>query len=273
MRLGNFNWLSADNALYASILVDVWIYTPFVAILVLAGIRSLPKEPFEASAVDDASALYMFRRLMLPLIWPYILVAVIFRFMDCLKIFDIPYVLTGGGPGVATTTLQINAFNDLIKGQQYSRGTTYMLILWILVFITARVLVGCWARPRPGPPGPRSRAHMARRELMPGQRRITPGVVGGEVLTILWFVFSLFPILWMILLSLKSTADQQVTFFSFKPTLSNFSYVLTGDTGANLRSGLFESLVTSIGAVLVSLIIGIPAAYAAGRWKYKAATT
>lgn len=110
---------------------------------------------------------------------------------------------------------------------------------------------------------------MARRELTPGQRRITPGVVGGEVLTIAWFVFSLFPIVWMVLLSLKSTADQQVTFFSFSPTLSNFSYVLGGDTGANLRSGLVESLVTSIGAVLVSLIIGIPAAYAAGRWKYK----
>lgn len=110
---------------------------------------------------------------------------------------------------------------------------------------------------------------MARRELMPGQRRITPGVVGGEVLTIVWFVFSLFPIVWMVLLSLKSTSDQQVTFFSFSPTLSNFSFVLTGDTGANLRSGLIESLVTSIGAVLVSLIIGIPAAYAAGRWKYK----
>src|ERR1700712_3559830 len=110
---------------------------------------------------------------------------------------------------------------------------------------------------------------MARRELMPGQRRITPGVIGGEVLTIAWFVFSLFPILWMVLLSVKSTADQQVTFFSFTPTLSNFSYVLGGDTGANLRSGLIESLVTSIGAVLVSLVIGIPAAYAAGRWKYK----
>ena len=59
-----------------------------MAILVLAGIRSLPKEPFEASAVDGASWFYMFRRLMLPMMWPYILVAVIFRFMDCLKIFD-----------------------------------------------------------------------------------------------------------------------------------------------------------------------------------------
>ena len=95
-----FDLLSRERALYSVILVDMWIYTPFVAILVLAGIRSLPKEPFEASEVDGASWFYMFRRLMLPMMWPYILVAVIFRFMDCLKIFDIIQVLTAGGPGV-----------------------------------------------------------------------------------------------------------------------------------------------------------------------------
>lgn len=142
LGLDRFDWLSKDNVLMSAVLVDVWIYTPFVAILVLAGIRSLPKEPFEASAVDGAGPLYMFRRLMLPLIWPYILVAVIFRFMDCLKIFDIPQVLTNGGPGTAATTLQISAYKDLIQNGEYSRGSTYMLILWILVFITARILVG-----------------------------------------------------------------------------------------------------------------------------------
>ena len=76
--------------------------------------RSLPKEPFEASEVDGASWFYMFRRLMLPMLWPYILVAVIFRFMDYLKVFDHIYVLTAGGPGVATRTLQIGAFEDSI---------------------------------------------------------------------------------------------------------------------------------------------------------------
>ena len=80
-----FDWLGEGTALWSAILVDVWIYTPFVAILVLAGIRSLPKEPFEASAVDGAGWFYMFRRLMLPMMWPYILVAVIFRFMDSLE--------------------------------------------------------------------------------------------------------------------------------------------------------------------------------------------
>ena len=98
--------------------MDVWIFTPFVAILVLAGIRSLPREPFEASSVDGASWWYMFRRLMLPMMWPYILVAVIFRFMDCLKVFDAVFVLTAGGPGLATRTLQIGAYEDSITFQE-----------------------------------------------------------------------------------------------------------------------------------------------------------
>jgi multiple sugar transport system permease protein len=136
-----FDWLSKERALWSSVLVDLWIYTPFVAILVLAGIRSLPKEPFEASDVDGASWFYMFRRLMLPMMWPYILVAVIFRFMDCLKIFDIIYVLTAGGPGDTTRSLQVGAYEDSIINLNYSRGSTYMFLLWAIVFATARYLV------------------------------------------------------------------------------------------------------------------------------------
>jgi multiple sugar transport system permease protein len=139
--LGNFDWLSRSNALWSVVLVDIWIFTPFVAILVLAGLRSLPREPFEASSVDGASWLYMFRRLMLPMMWPYILVAVIFRFMDSLKVFDQVFVLTAGGPGNETRTLQIGAYQDSIINLNYSRGATYMFLLWALVFITARWLV------------------------------------------------------------------------------------------------------------------------------------
>jgi multiple sugar transport system permease protein len=136
-----FDWLSRDRAQWSTVLVDAWIYTPFVAILVLAGLRSLPKEPFEASDVDGAGWFYMFRKLMLPMMWPYILVAVIFRLMDCLKIFDIVYVLTQGGPGDATRTLQVGAFEDSITNLNYSRGSTYMFLLWVIVFGVARYLV------------------------------------------------------------------------------------------------------------------------------------
>lgn len=141
-----FDFLSRERALYSIVLVDLWIYTPFVAILVLAGIRSLPREPFEASDVDGANWFYMFRRLMLPMMWPYILVAVIFRFMDCLKIFDIIQVLTAGGPGSATRSLQVGAFEDSIINFNYSRGSTYMFILWALVYVAANYLVKALGR-------------------------------------------------------------------------------------------------------------------------------
>ncbi|HET9873346.1 MAG TPA: sugar ABC transporter permease [Propionibacteriaceae bacterium] len=138
---GTYDFLSREHALASIILVDAWTFTPFVAILVLAGIRSLPKEPFEASDVDGASWFYMFRRLMLPMIWPYILVAVIFRFMDNLKIFDVIQVLTNGGPGDTTRSLQVGAYLDSITKFDYSRGSTYMFLLWIIVYIAAYQLV------------------------------------------------------------------------------------------------------------------------------------
>ncbi len=114
---------------------------------------------------------------------------------------------------------------------------------------------------------------MARKELMPGQRRLTTGSVLADIGILAWFVFALFPIVWMVLLSLKTNAQQTSTFFSFSPTLENFGTVLT-EKGTNLTSVDFKSaILTSVincgGAVLVSLLIGIPAAYAAGKWKFK----
>ncbi|MFJ9556856.1 carbohydrate ABC transporter permease [Nocardiopsis sp. NPDC101807] len=107
----------------------------------------------------------------------------------------------------------------------------------------------------------------------PGRRRSSPASAGADLLLVLWFAFSLFPILWMVLLSLKSRADQTSTYFVFTPTLDNFATVLS-EEGARLTSvdftgALLTSLITSLGAVLLSLAIGVPAAYAAGRWAYR----
>lgn len=110
-------------------------------------------------------------------------------------------------------------------------------------------------------------------ELMPGQKRLTASSIAADVALVAWFVFSLFPILWMVLLSLKTSADQTTTYFAFSPTLENFATVLsdrgTALTSVDFTSALFTSVVNCGGAVLVSLVIGIPAAYAAGRWKYR----
>jgi multiple sugar transport system permease protein len=114
---------------------------------------------------------------------------------------------------------------------------------------------------------------VAAKERTPGQRRFTPASVGADVVLLGWFVFSLFPLVWMVLLALKTNAEQITTYFAFTPTLENFAVVLS-DEGTRLTSVDFtDAIVTSVancvGAVLVSLVIGIPAAYAAGRWQYR----
>ncbi|MET9662959.1 sugar ABC transporter permease [Streptomyces sp. NPDC006510] len=140
--LGGVQWTDTPTgALLSSITVDVWVYTPFVAILALAGLRSLPASPFEAAAVDGAGWWFTFRRLTLPMLWPYVLVAVIFRFMDSLKVFDIIYALTEGGPGDSTMVLQIRAYLEAIRFQRYSFGISYMIVLWAVVYLVTMVLV------------------------------------------------------------------------------------------------------------------------------------
>ena len=110
-------------------------------------------------------------------------------------------------------------------------------------------------------------------ELMPGRRRMTPAAIGADILLVVWFVFSLFPILWMVLLALKTSSEQTSTYFTFSPTLGNFGTVMsqrgTDLTSVDFTSAILNSILNCAGAVIVSLVIGIPAAYAAGRWKYR----
>ncbi|QVQ51754.1 sugar ABC transporter permease [Spiractinospora alimapuensis] len=128
-------------AMVWTIVVDVWIFTPFVTVIALAGLSSLPSSPFEAAAVDGAGWWMTFRRLTLPMLWPYLLVAVIFRLMDSVKMFDVIYSLTSGGPGSATTSMSIQAYQEAITYARYSRGLTYMLLLWAVVFVVSMILV------------------------------------------------------------------------------------------------------------------------------------
>jgi multiple sugar transport system permease protein len=97
--------------------------------------------------------------------------------------------------------------------------------------------------------------------------------VGADLALLGWFLFSLFPLVWLVLLSLKSEAEQTSTYFEFHPTLRNFATVLSAEgarlTSVNFVSAMLTSVLNCVGAVLVSLVIGIPAAYAAGRWQYK----
>lgn len=102
LKIEPIAWLSKPlSAMPAVILADTWQWTPFMFLLLLAGLRSLPKEIYESSQIDGASSWQIFRYVSLPLLKPIISIAIIIRFMDAFRVFDKIFQLTGGGPGVA----------------------------------------------------------------------------------------------------------------------------------------------------------------------------
>jgi multiple sugar transport system permease protein len=97
------------TALVGVMIADVWQWTPFMILIFLAGLRALPKEPFEAAAIDGASAWQAFRHLTLPMLGRVIAVAVLIRSIDLFRVYDYVYIMTGGGPGTTTETLSFYA--------------------------------------------------------------------------------------------------------------------------------------------------------------------
>ena len=107
----DFRWASdPSTALLTVVLVDVWVYTPFIMILLLAGLRSLPKQPFEAAALDGVPRSFVFFRITLPMLMPYIITASLFRLLDSIQQFDIVYSMTQGGPGDTLMVFQVQSY-------------------------------------------------------------------------------------------------------------------------------------------------------------------
>ena len=145
--LPGLEWAAVpQTALFSVILVDVWMFTPFAALILLAGLRSLPQEPFEAARVDGASFWFTFRNLTLPMLTPFILIVIVFRFMDSLKMFDIIFAMTEGGPGSTLMTYQLTAYRTGIQFQRLSQGLPYVLVLYVVIFATSHYLVKLWGR-------------------------------------------------------------------------------------------------------------------------------
>ena len=141
------SWLSNPNtALMTLVCIDAYINVPFVAIIILAGFQALPKEPYEAAAVDGASKLFIFKKITFPLITPLILIALVFRLIISLKTFDIIYAATGGGPGNLTTNLHLLAYMNIFKYGQGAKATSIVLILFILIFYISYKLVKRWTK-------------------------------------------------------------------------------------------------------------------------------
>lgn len=128
------NWLGNPFwAIHAAILMDVWKTTPFVAILLIAGLQVIPQELYQAAKIDGAGNFAMFRRITVPLLKPVILVVLIFRTLDAFRVFDAIYVLTGGGPANTTETLSIYAYKVLFQTLQFGYGSTLSVIVFLCV--------------------------------------------------------------------------------------------------------------------------------------------
>lgn len=139
----DINWLGAPGyALHAAILVDVWKTTPFVALLVLAGLQGIPEDLYKAARVDGASTWRMFRSITLPLLKPALLLALLFRSLDAFRVFDAIYVLTEGGPANTTETLSIYAYKTLMRSGDFGYGSA----LSVATFLCVVLLAAVWLR-------------------------------------------------------------------------------------------------------------------------------
>jgi len=126
------NWLGSTFwAINAAVFMDVWKTTPFVVILLTAGLQVIPKELYQAARVDGAGRWAVFTKIVLPLLRPVILVVLIFRTLDAFRVFDAIYVLTGGGPANSTETLSIYAYKVLFQTLRFGYGSTLAVVVFL----------------------------------------------------------------------------------------------------------------------------------------------
>jgi multiple sugar transport system permease protein len=138
------NWLGDPNwAMVGVIAADVWKTTSFVAILLLAGLQSIPQDLYEAHAIDGASPWQSFRQITLPLIAPQILIAMLFRFAQAFGIFDLIQVMTGGGPGGATEMVSLYIYATVMRYLDFGYGAA-LVVVTFLVLIAVVALAGLY---------------------------------------------------------------------------------------------------------------------------------
>ena len=135
---GYEGWLTDDvRAWVPVILSDVWKTTPFVALLLLAGLQGIDASLYEAARIDGASPWRQFRYITLPLLAPAIMVALIFRTLDAFRLFDLIYVLTCGGPGTATEPIALYTFNTLMHNLRFGYGSALSVLVFLVTFALA----------------------------------------------------------------------------------------------------------------------------------------
>jgi multiple sugar transport system permease protein len=145
----DLRWASSpQTALLTVVLVDIWVYTPFMMILLLAGLRALPRQPFEAAELDGVPATFVFFRITLPMLTPYIITASLFRMLDSIQQFDIIYAMTQGGPGDTLMVFQVQAYLEAFTFTNIGRSAAFLMVLWAITFVLSNLFIKQWLKLR-----------------------------------------------------------------------------------------------------------------------------
>ncbi len=138
----NFPWAAgASTAMMTVVMIDVWVNTSFCMLLVLAGLQSLPKSPFESAKIDGGSPWFNFRNLTLPMLKPSLYIALLFRLMAALQEYAIIFGLTKGGPGDTLMNLSLTSYQTGFQFQKFGYALPYILVLWAFINMVAKQIV------------------------------------------------------------------------------------------------------------------------------------
>ncbi|HIE29895.1 TPA: sugar ABC transporter permease, partial [Candidatus Poribacteria bacterium] len=142
-RVEKIGWTTNPKiALLSVVIVDTWMWSPFMMLISLAGLSAIPKYLYEAADVDRASGWFKFRHITLPMVAPLLLIALLFRTMDAFKLFDLVYVLTNeGGPGVATETVSMNLYKIAFRRWDIGQASAMAYILLIIIIALSSIYI------------------------------------------------------------------------------------------------------------------------------------
>jgi multiple sugar transport system permease protein len=132
---------SSSTVIPTLVMVETWQWTPLVMLIVLGGLSSLPAEPYEAAVIDGASGWQMFRFITLPLVWPFIVVAAVMRVIDALKAFDTIFVITNGGPGTSSETINMMLYQTAFGYYDLGYASAMVVVFFVLIMLVSMVLL------------------------------------------------------------------------------------------------------------------------------------
>jgi trehalose/maltose transport system permease protein len=150
LPLAGTTWLDGTWTAWTSLLVaDAWRNTPFMAIVLLAGLQIIPSDVYEAARIDGANAWQTFRRITLPMLMPALMVALIFRTLSSFLIFDVIYIMTGGGPGTSTQVLSYIDYQAFLNNLDFGYGGAIAVALMVMALVIAAVYVRAFRTEEP----------------------------------------------------------------------------------------------------------------------------